>query len=322
MNGQLSMFGETTLPGTASATSSPASEDGPTPSGSRASRTKPRSGREVAPASPSRWQDAERERLTSDTFGPLFTASSPSGALQSSLESKLRARMACYGSPEYVLTWKGVDMPSGPPICRLRASARRTSGSGSTGWQTPSVADGMGGHLTRGGARNNELLLPGQAKAAMAGWPTPDTNERGGPQDPAKRRAGGHSVTLQDAALVAGWPTPTTMDHIEREGLQPSRVATGRTGGYIAEVLAGWATPTVQDAKNDAGPSQWDRNSWPLNVQAASTDGEMPSSSPAETGKRGALNPAFPRWLMGFPPEWDDCAPMATRSSRRWRPSS
>ena len=27
-----------------------------------------------------------------------------------------------------------------------------------------------------------------------------------------------------------------------------------------------WPTPTVQDAKNDAGPSQWDRNSDPLNV--------------------------------------------------------
>lgn len=30
---------------------------------------------------------------------------------------------------------------------------------------TPSVADALGGHLTRSGARSNELLLPGQAKA-------------------------------------------------------------------------------------------------------------------------------------------------------------
>jgi hypothetical protein len=30
-----------------------------------------------------------------------------------------------------------------------------------------------------------------------------------------------------------------------------------------------WSTPTVQDGKNTAGPPQFDRNSHPLNVQAA-----------------------------------------------------
>jgi len=35
---------------------------------------------------------------------------------------------------------------------------------------TPSVADGMGGHLTRSGDRSNELLLPGVAKAHQQAW--------------------------------------------------------------------------------------------------------------------------------------------------------
>ena len=58
---------------------------------------------------------------------------------QESLTSALKQRMNLHASPEYALTWKTWGMPSGPPICRLRASARRMSANACGGLQLPSL---------------------------------------------------------------------------------------------------------------------------------------------------------------------------------------
>lgn len=346
MTVQSSMFGETTSEDTSSATSSPASGAGRTRSNSRAGKGS--AGPGVVPASPSAWQEQEKARLTSGTFGPLFDGLSKSAALQSSLENRLRARLDVHGSPEYVLTWKSWGMPVGPPICALRASQRRTSGKGFTGWPTPRTSD------TNGAGEHGEGGQDLRTTVQTAGWPTPAANEY--EQDPEKmlaRRAelkekygnNGFGLTL---GMLVGWPTTTTMDHIEREGLRPSRIATNRTGGYIAEVLAGWNTPSARDWKDSDGmsttgtnPDGSERNridQLPRQVFAAVSGWATPTvadagkiteashqegvrqqiygrpskSSPAETGSRGALHPAFPCWLMGFPSEWVSCVVSGT----------
>lgn len=131
----------TTSAATSNATSSPGLAVGAAPSDLLNGPTITPSG--PAPARVSRFRalDNERAMPTNDTSGPLFTASSPSAPLQSFLENRLRARMAANGSPEYVLTWKQLDMPAGLPICALRARGRHKSDSACTGWPTVRASD-------------------------------------------------------------------------------------------------------------------------------------------------------------------------------------
>ena len=121
-----------------------------------------------------------------------------------------------------------------------------------------------------------------------------------------------------------GWPTPIAND------------ATGSTHCYGkskerilklpgAAQLANWATPCARDYRYANLKSYKERGGGmkgeSLNNQVVHS-GPIATGSPALTGKRGQLNPAHSRWLMGFQPEWDDCAVMVMPLSRKSRPSS
>ena len=88
-----------------------------------------------------------------------------------------------------------------------------------------------------------------------------------------------------------GWPTPATRDH--KGGYQGGRIRNGKISNDTLDV-------TVQHT-----------------VHGLNTLGLE-----GRTESRGALHPAFSCWLMGFPPEWESCAPLATPSSRRSRQKS
>lgn len=160
-------------------TSLPALADGATPSGSPDGKIQGQSGQSHVPANRFRAQGSAAVMQMSDISGPLFTTSSISAALQERLASRLQALMAVNGSPEFVLTWKTWDMPSGLPICAVRASARRTLDKDFTGWPTPRTVTGGAesadrkqelGRLESGGG---DL----QAAAMTAGWSTPKASE-------------------------------------------------------------------------------------------------------------------------------------------------
>jgi len=141
MKDQLLMFGLTTSEDTDSAISSQESEAGRLPSDGQEPKTSKMSGPDHVPVSRFRSLDSKKAMPTNDTSGPLFTASSPSASLQSSLENRLRQRMDVNGSPECVLIWNQWDMPAGPPICRLAASVRRTAETGFGLLPTPSASE-------------------------------------------------------------------------------------------------------------------------------------------------------------------------------------
>ncbi len=79
-----------------------------------------------------------------------------------------------------------------------------------------------------------------------------------------------------------------------------------------------WPTVTTQDAKNNAGPSQFERNTKPLNVEAtlhSSRQGQKETG----TGSQKVLNPRFVEWLMGWPIGWTEFV-RAEMVSCRWLP--
>ena len=130
----------TTCADSPSATSSLGSGSGPTRYGLQDGLTNRLYGPAPARANLSARQAEERGLLTSGTFGLPSTISSVSANLQSCLENRLRAKTASIGSPLYDLTWKALGMPSGLPICALRASGRRISASGCFSYPTPRAA--------------------------------------------------------------------------------------------------------------------------------------------------------------------------------------
>lgn len=298
-------------------------------------------GQALAPASHSAPQAKVSRKKTSAISGPCSSSLSASAALSMSLGSRLQARLGTGGSMEYRQTWKQKATPAGRPYWVHIPSTRPINDKDCTGWPTPDTGSAGGrvssnpGAKTRPSGAKQQLTLNDAAR--LTGWPTPDTCA-GGTGPSQKNR---HAMRLQDAVL--GWTTPNARDYKDSSSPEALMRAMDSEKGSAnlprqVATITGWTTPDaramndgenletwdVRQAKNKEKHGNGNGAGMPIAIQCKTVLGPISSSSTAETVKPAAsqLNPHFSRWLMGFPPEWCDCAVTAMQSLPKRRRSS
>ena len=302
----------------ASGASPPVSPDGPTTG---------RSGPARARASRSASRGKDSGEMIQGICGPTFTGSLPPADQRSALANRLLERLATIGSTERALIWDAKVTPAKHLIFRLAPSTRLTSEIASIGaphfHPTPLASD------VRKHSENPDTVLRRMGKAQQIALnahvallaamnPTPTVADVAGGR---KARSGARSVEpLLNGLLASYSPTPRATDG-EKGGPNQSF---GAGGTPLPAIMHSYSqTPTSLSFKDSHQPG----NSRSLNKMrehyAMDRSGPTPNgSSVPSTAKRGAPNPEFAFWLMGFPAEWVSGALAAMRSFRSSRRKS
>lgn len=206
------------------------------------------------------------------------------------------------------------------------------------------------GRTTSGNLR--EVVTLGSVPTPMAGSPATETYNAAGNTDYSRR--------IVELAAVPSPCTPSGGRSTSTEAMDATgRTADGRKHAATLEhavKFATVATPAARDYKSDSATEEFHERQWdqsrgkPLSAQATlaqcapgvdpdgsirgrldqlprqaqlAASGTTATGGTEKTASSGQLDPAYSRWLMGVPPEWDGFVCTATRSvSQRRRSSS
>lgn len=185
-------------------------------------------------------------------------------------------------------------------------------------WKTPHASDGEGGILEyRPGADAHTKL---RDQAALVDWPTPVCGDKWTPTTPESLAHEVKNGTLRGVVFM--WPTCRAEDS-EQTGAHRGKPDTLTSAARTTD----WPTP----AHSPCNVSQTVDQTMKLTEARERTQGTLqeaavfavhgtgPFQSVVETERRASLNPAFSRWLMGFPAAWCSAAILALRSMRTAR---
>jgi hypothetical protein len=213
----------------------------------------------------------------------LLDRSNPLGAFSRILLESLHWT----SSAEFCYVWNRLDTKFALSAFQLTPLGLSTDGNGCSLWPT-AHANCSTGAGTQG--RDGGMNLQTAAKLRR----TPNANiVTGGGQDGQKRLDAGHAMQLSDQVMSPKlWPTPVVNDARNGRNETANRSnpdSQHHSGTTLSDAVRLW--PAVQCGKNNASPSQYNRNSDPLDVVAAKMSGCA----------SGSLNPRFVEELMGFP---------------------